>query len=641
VGKDVAAQLGIPGTTTDPELTGFPRFTMLDHYPLGSAAAQPAKYHVTTIMASAKLTWVKAKHVMKWGWDVERVRFNQPYADNARGTFNFQDRWSGHTVGDFLLGMMQTATRTVGVARNYLRSTSHGVFFNDDYKVTRNLTLNLGLRFELDEPPVDRYDRTSNFVPGIDKIVITDNKNIPDLAARVQSAGLQDRIALARDVNLPRALVYTDKNNFAPRLGFAWRVLGSQKAVIRGGWGIFYSGHLLNPIRTSLMTGFPFTQRQTFTRLASDPSLVTLTNPFPDQRTTETGVNNSNGYELRPSTGYLQSFNLTFEREISNGTAVELGYVGSKGTHLGRNYDINQPYRSLEMYMNNVAFPRPVTGINAINYYAFGSNSNYHAAQISLRKRTARGFFYRLNYAFSKSIDDASQISGVSDGGFTGAQDARNLRSERGRSDFDRRHVVTGVVSYNLPLGQGKRWLSKPNWWTNGILGGWQLSGTATYYTGQPFTITSLDVDTSLGESSRPNRIGSGLQAEIPGEGRRGVDYPWFAVTDFEKVPRCTSRTSCEVSPHGFLPFQFGNSGRNILDGPSMAFINMAMLKNFRFEKSRNFQLRYEVFNILNKANFDLPNRSFNSVKGGLMTSVVDRGRGGPRVMQVALKFEF
>ncbi len=165
------------------------------------------------------------------------------------------------------------------------------------------------------------------------------------------------------------------------------------------------------------------------------------------------------------------------------------------------------------------------------------------------------------------------------------------------------------------------------------------MSGSATYYSGQALTITSANVDTSLGESSRPNRIGTGIPNE--GIGRRGVDYPWYRLTDFEAVPRCTSRTVCEVSLNGFKPFTFGNSGRNILDGPSQQFINLAMLKNFRFAERRNFQLRYELFNILNRPNFQLPEKQFNSLGGGIITGVVDRGRGGPRVMQVALKFEF
>ena len=639
-GQEIARQLGIAGTTDDPLLRGFPRFAVQDYVTIGAAAAQPAQYSITVLQASQKFTWIHAKHTLKWGWDIERARFNQPFYDNARGTFTFQRNWTNHSIGDLLLGMLQSTTRTTETTRNYLRSFSLGSYVADDFKVTRSLTLNIGLRYELDLPPVDRYDRASNFDAGLGKIIIAGDKNLPQLAERLARFNLQDRVALARDVGRPRSLVFADKINFAPRLGFAWRVPGQRRlTVVRGGYGIFFTGHLLNPIRTSLMTGFPFSVNQTFSRLPTDPSLVTLSNPFPDSRATEGNSTNSNGYDPRPKLGDLQSFNLTIEREIFPGWGLEVGYVGSKGTHLGRQYDINQPLRTLDLYQANVAFPRPIAGINTINYYSFGANSNYHAGQISLR-RQMRGSFVRLNYSFSKSIDDASQISGNSTGGFAGAQDSRNLNSERARSDFDRRQVITAVFSTPLPFGRGHRFFGDARGWRNGIAGGWQMSGSATYYTGQALTITSANVDTNLGESLRPNRIGVGLPATNPG-GRRGIDYPWYQLSDFEPVPRCASRTSCDVSPNGFRPFDFGNSGRNILDGPSQQFINLAMLKNFRMRERRNFQFRYELFNIFNRPNFQLPEKQFNSLGGGFITAVVDRGRGGPRVMQVALKFEF
>jgi len=642
LGEPIARELGIPGTTDDPALRGWPLFTVQDYLPLGSAAAQPVQYHVTTILASNKYTWIKSKHVLKWGVDVERVRFNQPFLNNSRGTFAFQRNWTNHSVGDLLLGMLQSATRTLEITRPYVRALSYGSYFNDDFKVSRTLTLNLGLRYELDKPPVDRYDRASNFAAEHGKVVISDSRNIPDLQARLARYGVQNKVVLARDIGYPRALVFTDRVNFAPRLGFAWRTpYFKRTTVIRGGYGIFYTGHLLNPIKDSLMTGFPFSVNQTFSRLASDVTLVTLSNPFPDSRATEGNATNSNGYDPRPPTGYLQSWNLTIERELAASVALEMAYVGSKGTHLGRRYDLNQPIRSLAAYQANQAFPRPIAGTNTINYYSFGSNSNFNAAQISLRKR-GRGAFYRLNYTFGKSIDDASQLNGASAGGFANAQDSRNLKMERARSDFDRRHVITGVYSVQLPFGRNRKFLSRVSGWRNGVVGGWQLSGTATYYSGQAFTVQSAGVDANLGESLRPNRLGSGIQPDIPGAGRRGVDYPWFRLADFEAVPRCASRDTCLPSPSGFTPFSFGNAGRNILDGPVHHYINAAMLKNFRFgEGKKNFQVRYEVFNILNHANFSLPDREFNGLGGGLITAVTDRGRGGPRVMQLAVKLEF
>jgi hypothetical protein len=190
-------------------------------------------------------------------------------------------------------------------------------------------------------------------------------------------------------------------------------------------------------------------------------------------------------------------------------------------------------------------------------------------------------------------------------------------------------------------VGRGKTLLGGARGLTQGVLGGWQLSGTTALYTGQPFTVRTSDADLALGESQRPNRLAKGQQADLPGVGKRGVDYPWFRLTDFEEVPPCVDRTNCPTSPNGFSPFQFGNSGRSILDGPGLAYLNFALTKNFRMKEQRNLQFRFEAFSVLNRANFLLPNNNFNETTGGTITRVRDAGRGGPRVMQFALKYEF
>jgi hypothetical protein len=338
---------------------------------------------------------------------------------------------------------------------------------------------------------------------------------------------------------------------------------------------------------------------------------------------------------------------MTYEREIGGGQAVEFGYVGSKGTHLGRRYDINQPIRSQELYDAGECCPRPLPDLNSINYFSFGSNSIYNSFQVSLRRRSRSGFFYRLNYVYSKSLDEASQFTGSSTGGFPNALDSNNLWLDRGRSDFDIGHVVTAVFSYQLPVGRGKRFLSGLRGWKHGFLGGWQLSGTARFYTGQPFTVRTADTELNLGESLRPNRITTGTVPVDKSLGKKGVDYPWFDLTAFEAVPCIDEEDagrSCGTSQYGFNPFEFGNSGRNILDAPGLAAINLGLRKNFQFKERRRLQFRLDVFNVLNRTNFRIDSgfNSFNSIVGGYMTMVGNSGRqGGPRVFQVGLTYRF
>jgi hypothetical protein len=643
-GQNVARGLGIPGSTAEPELLGFPLFTVLDYAPLGSAANMPVQFHVTDIQNGARFTWVKGKHVRKWGAEHARVRFNQPYFNNNRGTFAVQDVWTGASIGDLLLGMLNSTSRTVGWNRNYLRATSMGAFFNDDYKVRPDLTLNLGLRYEIDLPPYDRYDRMSNFVPGLGKVVLA-NSSVAGLTDAIAAAGMEDRIAFAGDVGLGRSLVRGDYNNFAPRFGFAWRPRGARGSVVRGGYGIFYTGSILNPIRNSLQNAFPYVVTESYSRNASRTDLVTLGNPFPKERQALGGVNSSNGYDANAPTGYLQSYNLTIERDLGQGMVLEAGYVGSKGTHLGRQYDINLPRRSAEAYLAGIAVVnlRPYPYLNgAINYYTFGVNSIYNAGQISLRKRTRGGAFFRLNYSYSKSIDIASQLNGASDGGLTAAaQDPANFKLDRGRSDWDRGHVVTAAFSVPAPFGRGRHFRAAAGRVEQSVIGGWQLSGTSSFATGAPITPVAADVNLNLGESQRPNRIGSGIPAKVAGQ-RRGVDYPWFVPGHFEKVPQCISVSAgCPASPSGFRPFVYGNSGRNILDGPGLGYVNLALMKNFRLQERKNFQFRFEGFNVLNHPNFLLPSNQFNSTSAGLITGVQSSGRGGSRVFQASLKFEF
>jgi hypothetical protein len=646
-GVDTASQTGMRGSTTDPMLEGMPLVNITGFLSIGYANNEPVQYFVTDYQAGDKLTWIRGKHVVRFGVDVSRTQFNQPFFNNSRGTMTANGVWTGagnatngDAFGDLLLGLLNSSTITRNITRNYLRYNSYGAFVTNDYKITRSLTLNLGLRYEIDQPPRDKYDRMLNFVPALNKIVIASADTIPNFDALVEQASLTGRVALAKDYGLPRSLVYANYKNFAPRMGFAWRPFGTQRMVLRGGYGIFYSGTVLNDVRLGLGTSFPFSTNLMFSRNATDLTALTVSDPWPEARAALAGTNTSTGFQLHAPIGYLQSYNLTVERELGHRTVLTIAYVGSKGTHLGRQYNINFPFRTIANYMaNGTNFPVPYWPLSTINYWDFGSNSIYNAGQATLTKRAFGGSLVSVSYIYSKSIDNASQLSGASTGGFNGALDARNLGLERARSDWDRGHAANVRFSYQVPVGPGRRFLAGAGKVIDGFLGGWQLSGTAQAATGQPFTVEDSNANQGIGESIRPNRLAKGY--ETGGTGRRGIDYPWFNPAAFVSVPGCASRTNCPPDPYGFVPFAPGNSGRNILDGPRLFYINTSMIKNFAAGEGKRFQFRYEVFNILNHQNFLLPNRNFNEVAAGIINGVQDSGRGGPRLMQFALKFYF
>jgi hypothetical protein len=653
-GQNIAEQLGVPNLISDgeaeahPPALDWPRFQVTNYAALGTGANMPVEFFVTDWQHGAKLSWIRGSHNIKFGYSNNFVQFNQPFYNNQRGTYNFNGVRTTNPVADLVLGWLQNVNRQTFVNRNYWRQHAIGTFFNDDWKATRKLTVNLGVRWEVNRAPWDKYDRLGSYDVDTQRLIIASVANAaPNYEQLLDQTGLRGLVVANDTVGLPRSVIKTDWLNFSPRVGLAYKV--NEKTVLRTGYGLFQGGDILNNLRNNLSNQFPYVLNQQFAGVNTDPNLVSLKTPFPDSRATLTGTTNANGFTIRPQQAYLQSWNFTVERELFGGTAIEMDYRGSKGTHLQRLYDYNQPFRNLETLIAGTGFVRPIPVWNAINIFRTGTNSIYNAFNASWRKRSRGGMFWRLNYSFSKSIDDASQANGQSNGGFAGALDSRNLRLERSRSDFDRRHVVTALGSYDLPFGKGQRWGGNWNRAVDAIFGGWQLSGTATMYSGSPITIESTGVDANLGESVRPNRLREGSVDASSKPGRKGVDFPWYDLSAFEEVPCYVAPGDqvpggCTVSQNGFQPFAVGNSGRNILDGPGLFSTDLALAKNFRIKEGHNLQLRVESFNLTNRVNFVItePLTLFNSLTGGLVNQVGDVGRaGGPRIFQYALKYRF
>ncbi|MDQ6676249.1 MAG: TonB-dependent receptor, partial [Acidobacteriota bacterium] len=204
------------------------------------------------------------------GADALRSHTFEAFNNNNRGTFNFLGHVTNDPFADFLLGLPDSATRQAGSPGAYLLSTTYGFFVQDDFRITPRLTLNLGLRYEIAKPPVEKYGRLANFVPSLDQIVIASGSTIPDFNALLTQANLSGKVALAASVHLPSSLVNTNYDNFAPRFGFALRPFGGVRTVVRGGYGIFYGGSLLQPIRDDLTRVYPFALSQTFNRSTTD-----------------------------------------------------------------------------------------------------------------------------------------------------------------------------------------------------------------------------------------------------------------------------------------------------------------------------------------------------------------------------------
>jgi hypothetical protein len=339
-----------------------------------------------------------------------------------------------------------------------------------------------------------------------------------------------------------------------------------------------------------LADGFPFAITQTGNR-GTTPQSLSWDNLFPAPNLIgNLSTIALNAYELHPPSPYLQSWNLTVEREVGFSSALKLSYVGSKGTHLGMQDNINQPYGRTAA---NTAGISPYPGWGTIQYFNFQDDSTYEGATLTWQRRFVRGFFFTTNYTYSKSIDASSLFNAMSLGGFAGLQNSMCLSCDRGRSDWDIGHMFTNSFSWQ----SSSRSL---------FLRGWQIAGTSRLSSGNPFSPVNTGANLALGEANRPNRIGKGTVAN-PSPNQ------WFNVADFPLVPDGS--------------FAFGNSGRNILDGPGLISVNLTIYKNFTIKELNHLQLRWEVYNVLNHANFQLPTNNVASPAAGTLTSTTQPGR--------------
>ncbi len=596
-GTDWAAKLGIPGTTTDPSLEGFPKFSITGFETLGDSTSDPIRYVVNNFDFNDGVTWSKGRHTVRIGGDVLRVQYYQPTNSNFNGTFTFNGKTTGDGIADFELGFPSSTSRKIGTVTNHIFAINYAAYIQDDFKVLPNVTLNLGLRYELQMPPYEQAGQMTNFVPSLDTVVIAGTSTVPNLAATLASVGLTNFVTTAASLGLPRSLVYPNYDNLAPRFGVAWRPFGDNRTVIRSGYGIFYTGSRLSAMRTDLTGGFPYSLSQSFTGSTTNPNLLTLSNPFPDALAKVSGTTTTSGWELRAPSPYLESWNLTIEHEIGHGVVIETSYTGSKGTHLGRKYDVNQEIRTPSYTI------RPYGGYGDIEYYTFGENSSYNAGTITVRKRIANGLFFRANYTYGKSIDENSGLNYAGAGGYQGAQNSFDLNAERGLSDFDSRHVFSMNFAYMLPF----RGMA--------LIRGWQLAGSGTARSGQPFTPQYSGPSIDLAEATRPDRLANG---SLP----NSSPTMWFNLNAFQSVPDSA--------------FRYGNSGRNILEGPGMAAINLSLSKQFRIGERFKAQFRWEAFNVLNRANFQEPADTLDKANAGTITAA-----GAGRQMQLGLRCSF
>jgi hypothetical protein len=563
--SQLPADFGLPTLSFAPEFTSLqdtsPQFRTTQNYSLGDS-----------------MSWTHGKHSWTWGADYRHQLLDISNATNARGTFQFTGGATGLPFADFLLGITEQTSVQFGADNYHFRADSFDLYVQDNWRAGKNLTLNLGLRYEYVPPYAEADNRLANLdvAPGFTAVA-------PVLAGQKGPlTGLQ----------YSNTLINPDRNNFAPRLGLAWKPLS--KTVVRAGYGVNYNLSQYGTLATQLGFQPPFAVAETI--VAPD---LTLENPF---AATSRPVTNNYAVDPNYRLAYVQSWNLNIQQEVRSDLVVNVGYTGSKGTHL----DIVRAPSLDSSSLLGTAQP--------FLFESSNGSSILHAGSIRVRKRMKHGLSLGGTYTYSKSIDNASSIGG---GAVVVAQNDLNLAAERGLSSFDQRHRLTADYYYELPFGKDKMFLNNNSWEARGF-GGFSLSGNVTVASGFPFSPRVFGGFSDLARGTN----GSLRPDVVPGQ----------SITVSDPTIGEFFNTAAFSAPSG----QFGDAGRDIIIGPGTFSVDMAVSKTVQLKETQNLELRLSATNVFNHVNFSSIDATLGSPTFGQVISV-----GSMRKAQITARYRF
>ena len=623
------ASLGFTYAPTLTEAIGPPFVQVGGYASIGDPITGPRNTYQNSFDFSGSLTWVRGRHELKFGGGYQYDQINVLQGIATNGFFVFANFPLSDPFASFLFG--QPVFFLQGGGGDFsrgLRGHSFSLYGQDTWKISKRVTINYGLRYEVPSPYTEIHNRQNLWIPGRQSTVI------PSAPVGLLYPG---------DQGVPAGLIPTQRDAFAPRVGVAWDVKGNGRWLVTSAYGIFY-----DPYYTG--QGGPLQ-----TPVSAPPYLQTPQISLPNFQDPYNGQNPFNGGFAQPMTlltldpklrlPYAQDWNLNIEHAFGSDWLLQVGYIGTKGTRLPRFIEANPTvYDPNLSYTDNVNFsdqrrlysgctvqqPSPCT-YSSVGEISGIANSSYNALQASLKKRFSHGLSALFSYTYSKALDDAStfNITGSASQSVAGendlAQNPFDLKAEYGRSMFDARHRFVASYQWNLP------WFNHPQNWYGHILGNWQVNGITTLMSNTPFTVYDSSNPSAQGSapeisgffSSRPDIVGNPNSGPCVRNGAtftaRSADC-WFSTSAFQQAALG----------------QFGNVGRNTLKGPAFQQWDFSALKTIPIHERMNLQFRAEFFNIFNNVNFRLPNNDLNSPNFG----EIQAAQPG-RVVQLALKLLF
>ncbi len=591
--SDWPAFFGLSNISTTPNCAGVPIVGLQD---LGSWGFPGGSCLIPTgqnISFFDNASWIVGRHRISFGGNIERVNLRHEVAFTPQGSFSFTGQFTqgfdgtnlmtntGSGVGDYLLGWPGSASAQARVSPTYRRGWWWAAYINDDFQVSRNLTINMGVRYQIQQPLIEKYNNIAEF----------------DFATGTQRFAGQNGV--------PRGLYPTDMNDWAPRVGLAWRPSGSDNMAVRASYGIFYD-RLPGNDQSWQGISPPLNVGQSFA--PPDPVVpsVNISQLFPTP-------NLSGGLPLGQflfnlqgrRNPYIQQWTASIQKTLPAQFFLELAYIGSKGTKLSKRYDRNIVQTLLQPGdTRTVQQRRPYPNLGFILSDEGAGLSTYHALQASVRKSYSNGLMVMSSYTYGRSMDTDSY-----DGKAT--RFYRPGDNDYGRSIFDIRQRFVASVNYTIPFGN--------NWKGAGryLVGGWELNGILALQTGLPFHVTGTDrSNTGTTFGGRPNRLCNG---NLPTD-QRSV-YRWFDTSCFAESALNT----------------YGNGGVHYLDTDGIKSLDFGLFKNFNFTETFRLQFRWEVFNTLNNTNY---NRPASNVSAPATLGRITAAQPA-RTMQFGLKFYF
>ena len=601
---NVNQQLGLKGVElADP---GMAQFTIDGLRTIGLGSWIPNKSGSQNRQLIGNFTLLRGDHTIKFGVNFSWLQHFLNNSQNAHGVFvydggftrNSETLKEGTSAADLLLGTTTRAQVSTWVWEN-MRRPYYDAYLQDEWRVSPRLTLNFGLRYELHPPWVDRMNNGANL----------------DFSDRANP-----RIVLMQDGSrFSRALVRTDKNNFAPRAGLVYRL--TEKTVVRTGYGFFYGN---TNWKNVLATIPPFFYRATVQTDRVNPTLLLRDGLADDLISPQNARNIGFGpIDMDLPMPYTQQWNFSIQHQLPGRTLFEVGYVGSTSNRLSRNYDINvplpgpgavnsrRPIRSLEVPPDGVTIG-PIAGLG---YFERTANANYHSLQTRLEKRLSHGLSMLASYTWSKNISDGRGAGGVGGTSALRAQNPHLLSAERALSDEHFAHRFVASPIYQLPFGRGERYLNTAHSAVNALLGGWTVASIVSFSSGGRANLSVRGNPANTGTPNRPNvltdwRLDSGA---------RSLDR-WFGTGAFERN----------------AAFTYGNAARNLIEAPGLVNVDLAVYKAFSVTEDVTVQVRAEAFNSSNTPAFGRPNTQVGNRNFGQIS-----GAGRPRNLQFGLKIIF